>query len=354
MYEHISIDDLLQKFWTEVWKCIITVILSVSLAIALSSICEKYLNTGRVARDLEWILCFILKPSWSWIKDVLKRTGKQTVQCLDELWLVKGTSKNEVSKDADIGDWSDLKNTDDNWSMCIDTPSETERSCTSNTTSRSTDTVPGDRKKSRRAGASNAIDTAFNPKETGSYIDASNQTAAPQNRPKRHVRQETNPGTPKKNRITAKSTLKPSMTTQQPEFSKPKTSHHTSKRTKEKTPQNHTIRDSHLFGRDRPFSVCEGPPMPILSSKGIVEYQPAEIVILEVRKGINFKKKLIVRMYRTSPFTHLKSVLRSDEMGDDTHDLAIRNEEGYYLVFDNDTPLSVSLFSVQKQRLQDR
>ncbi|KAH0145151.1 hypothetical protein KCU67_g12756, partial [Aureobasidium melanogenum] len=290
---------------------------------------------------LEWILCFILKPSWSWTKDMLKRVGKQTVEWLDELWIVEGTSKHEVLADAKADGWADLEDTDDNWSMCVDTPSETG----SNATSRSTNTVPTDRKKSRRVSFSDTVDTASNQEAVASYVKALNQLLVPQDRSKRHgEQQQAEPGVPTKRRSTADLCEPSSTTTQQPESSKPKTSKHNGKQASKQPVQNNTVEDLHMSSSQKTLSNHKQSPKPKSSSKQRVEHQPAEIIIVEVRKGTTFEEKLVVRMYRTSSFSSLKCALNSDELGDDTHGLAIKDDEGgYYPVFDNDTPISVNL-----------
>lgn len=156
----------------------ITMIGLIWVVIPLCNICAKHLNTGRAAHNLEWMMSSIFKPSWSWTKDMLKRAGKQTVEWLDELWIVEGTFKHEVLAVAKADRWADLEDTDDNWSMCVDTPSETE----SNATSRSTNTVPTDRKKSRRVSFSDTVDTASNQEAVASYAKALNQLPVPQDR----------------------------------------------------------------------------------------------------------------------------------------------------------------------------
>ncbi|KAG9741491.1 hypothetical protein KCU73_g8915, partial [Aureobasidium melanogenum] len=265
---------------------------------SLSNICARYREAGRAARDLEWILCFILKPSWSWTKDMLKRAGKQTVEWLDELWIIKGKSNNEASKDAKADDWADVEDTDDNWSMRVDTPSETEGSCISNATSTSSNTVPTDWKTSRRVGVSDAVDTALN---TERRLLISMLVFS-------HLHLKIN----RDDTYNNKSSLE-----------RPRSIGERSKEAR----LNH-----------------EQPSKPILSLKQRAKHQPAKIIIVEVRKEIAFKEKLIVRMYRTSSFSSLKAALNSDEPGDDTHGLAIKDDEGgYYPVFDNDTPISVGL-----------
>lgn len=53
---------------------------------------------------------------------------------------------------------------------------------------------------------------------------------------------------------------------------------------------------------------------------------------------------MLVRMYKTTPFVHLKDELRDKD--DTVSELAIKDSEGKFPVFDNDTPLSVSFPSV--------
>jgi hypothetical protein len=313
------------------------------VVVSLFNICARYLEAGRAARNLEWILCFVLKPSWSWTKDMLKRAGKQTVEWLDELWIIKGKSNNEASKDAKADDWADVEDTDDNWSMRVDTPSETEGSCISNATSTSSNTVPTDWKTSKRVGVSDAVDTALNPGETAPYIDASIQPPAPQDRSGRYVQQQVKPGASTKHRRTVDLRDASNITTRQLDPSKPESSNQTSKQTLQRPLQEHNLETLHTSSSKKARLNHEQPSQPILSLKQKAEHQPAKIIIVEVRKGIAFKEKLIVRMYRTSSFSSLKAALNSDELGDDTHGLAIKDDEGgYYPVFDNDTPISVS------------
>ncbi|KAG9741974.1 hypothetical protein KCU73_g8782, partial [Aureobasidium melanogenum] len=266
----------------------------------------SYLNTGRAAHDLEWMMSSILKPSWSWTEDMLKRAGKQTVEWLDELWIVEGTSKHEVSADAKADGWADLEDTDDNWSMCVDTPSETE----SNATSRLTNTVPTDRKKSRRVSLSDTVDTTANQEAVASYAKALNQLLVPQDRSKRYVQQQAKPGVSTKHRRTVDLRDPSNITTQQLEPSKPESLNQTSKHTLQQPLQEHTLETWNTPSSKKARLNHKQLPMPTSSSsKQRAEHQPAGIIVVE-----------------------------------DTHDLAIIDDDGdFYPVFDNDTPSSVGL-----------
>ncbi|KAH0164122.1 hypothetical protein KCU67_g5285, partial [Aureobasidium melanogenum] len=130
------------------------------------------------------------------------------------------------------------------------------------------------------------------------------------------------------------------------ERSKPESLNQTRKQTLQQPLQEHTLETCNTPSSKKARSNHKQVPKPTSSSssKQRAEHQPAKIIIVEVRKGIAFKEKLIVRMYRTSSFSSLKAALNSDKLGDDTHGLAIKDDEGgYYPVFDNDTPISVGL-----------
>jgi hypothetical protein len=67
---------------------------------------------------------------------------------------------------------------------------------------------------------------------------------------------------------------------------------------------------------------------------------PLGIIILQVKKGAEFRESMVVLMYKTTPFVQLKDKLRKKD--EDDSELVVKGSGGDYPVFDNETPLSVS------------
>jgi hypothetical protein len=69
-------------------------------------------------------------------------------------------------------------------------------------------------------------------------------------------------------------------------------------------------------------------------------HQPLDIIVLEIKKGVDFRERMLVRMYRTTPFIQLKNKLRNKDEKDG--ELVVRTPKRDFPVFDNETPSSVS------------
>jgi hypothetical protein len=67
---------------------------------------------------------------------------------------------------------------------------------------------------------------------------------------------------------------------------------------------------------------------------------PFGMIILQVKKGTDFRENMVVLMYKTTPFVQLKDKLRKKD--EDDSELVLKTPRGNFPVFDNETPSSVS------------
>jgi hypothetical protein len=106
------------------------------------------------------------------------------------------------------------------------------------------------------------------------------------------------------------------------------------------------IRDSPVAYKDMLESRPADPdPDPSILTSWVAlkpEHQPTDMIVLqlEIREGIEFQEKIMVRMHKTTPFVQLKDKLR--KKNDNESELVADDPRGCYPVFDHETPLSVS------------
>jgi hypothetical protein len=67
---------------------------------------------------------------------------------------------------------------------------------------------------------------------------------------------------------------------------------------------------------------------------------PLDMIILQVKKGVDSRESMLVLMYKTTPFVQLKDKLR--KKNEDDSELVVRRPKGHFPLFDNETPGSVS------------
>ncbi|KAH0335932.1 hypothetical protein KCU81_g8826, partial [Aureobasidium melanogenum] len=83
-------------------------------------------------------------------------------------------------------------------------------------------------------------------------------------------------------------------------------------------------------------------PMPTSYMYEKAKQQPADVIVLYIVTGIEHEERMLVRMYKTTPFVFLKNELRDKD--DIVSELAIKDPDGgEFPVFDYDTPLSIGL-----------
>jgi hypothetical protein len=69
-------------------------------------------------------------------------------------------------------------------------------------------------------------------------------------------------------------------------------------------------------------------------------HKPLDIIVLQIKKGVDFRESMLVRMYKRTPFIQLKDKLRDKD--EKNNELVVRTLKRDFPVFDNETPSSVS------------
>jgi hypothetical protein len=241
----------------------------------------------------------------------------------------------EASCLEDVEDADDMDDWDDSWSLDLDTPFETENS-QSDGTSDSTGSTSTSSAKSGTAGAREMTDASSKPEDAASYLDSFVLLPSAQDQQERLPIPQLRPECYMINDPTAESPEPKNKTTQLPELYI---------QTREQILKS-VIRDNPVAYKDmlesRPADPSSDPS--ILTSWVALkpEHQPTDMIVLqiEIRKGINFQEKIIVRMHKTTPFVQLKDKLRKKD--DKDSELVVGDPRGCYPVFDHETTLSVS------------
>jgi hypothetical protein len=234
-------------------------------------------------------------------------SGSESRRSNDEI-LTEANVEEMEDRDQMLTDEDYMDNTDDTWSSNLDTPSASEtESSHSNDTSDSTNNVRTGRAAIQDTSVREATRAGY--ETAASYLDSFILPPAVQD--------------PQK---------KPSNL---PNFSTTKLPTTEPFQTSEQTP----------FGKHmstRPGHKWVYPHQPTLTSYVAekAEHQPLDMIVLQVMLGTDYQEKILVRMYKTTPFVQLKDKLRKK----DEHDtgLVVKGPRGDFPVFDYETPFSVS------------
>jgi hypothetical protein len=216
--------------------------------------------------------------------------------------------KDEESTDAD-----DTVDTDDPRSSGLNTPSETESSHSSGPYTPTNNVHTGGAAISE-ASVREATRTGFRPELAASYLNAFILPPAVKD--------------PRKKFSSLQDVL---------DWSSPNPPTTTPVQTREQIPceENMTTYSGMLSDR------WENRDQPRLTSYVVkAAHQPLDIIVLEIKKGVDFRERMLVRMYRTTPFIQLKNKLRNKDEKDG--ELVVRTPKRDFPVFDNETPSSVS------------
>lgn len=242
--------------------------------------------------------------------------------------------------DEDTSDWEDtedMSDSSDTRSFDLDTLSETGRTDLSSIPN-STDSISVDLTEYNRAGASDAIDTATIVDDAASSVDISAQHFAQQKTPRWHkgVKLYAPPLERRDQDAKAPKIASTMIQRTEPPRSNPENPVETLAVKLKQPPK----RESPYTRILREQMANRNESMPTNHMWEKARQQPADVIILYVVKGFEYEERMLVRMYKTTPFVHLKNELR--EKDDMISELAIKGSEGDFPVFDNDTPLSVS------------
>ncbi|KAH0159153.1 hypothetical protein KCU67_g7246, partial [Aureobasidium melanogenum] len=286
-----------------------------------------------------WYLVALYTPFRLWTFEKLGLMGKPMdpePQTFDEFRMILGLeSKGKL--DENTSDWEAIEDTSNSFeTFGIDTPSETDKSDSSSIPV-STDYVSVDWTEYSRASARDAIDTASFSDGAASSLDTSVQHFARQDTPGSHTESQRCPAFARRNQ-TAKSTDPASTIIQQPEPPKstPENPIETLAMRLKQPLKSGPLKDSHK-PRSKMASGYQSMSTSYMFEKA--KQQPADVIVLYIVKGIEYEERMLVRMYKTTPFVLLKNELRDKD--DTVSELAIKNPEGgEFPVFDNDTPLS--------------
>ncbi|KAG9741490.1 hypothetical protein KCU73_g8916, partial [Aureobasidium melanogenum] len=259
-------------------------------------------------------------------------------QTFDEFRMILGLeSKGKL--DESTSDWEAIEDTSNSFeTFGIDTPSETGKSDSSSIPV-STDSLSVGWTEYSRASARDAIDTASFSDGAASSLDTSVQPLARQNTSDSQTQSQRYPASARRGQ-TANSTDTSATIVQQPDPPKsPLENPIETLAMKLKQPRkSNPFKDSHK-PRSKIASGHQSIPTSYMFEKA--KQQPADVIVLYIVKGIEYEERMLVRMYKTTPFVLLKNELRDKD--DIVSQLAIKDPEGgEFPVFDNDTPLSVS------------
>ncbi|KAG9838157.1 hypothetical protein KCU98_g10318, partial [Aureobasidium melanogenum] len=293
---------------------------------------------------MSWYLFVFSDSCRTWISEKLGFMGKPMdpePQTFEEFRTMLGMNPRGISED-DTNDWEDIEATSNSFeTFGIDTPSGTGRS-DSSSIAISTDSISLDWTDYSRASARDAIDTASISDGAASFLDTSVQPFTRQDTPGSHTKLQPYPAFARRGE-TAKPTDTTATTIQQPEppKSNPENPIETLAMRLKQPLKSNPLNDSHM-PRSEMASGHQSMPTSYMFEKA--KQQPADVIVLYIVKGIEYEERMLVRMYKTTPFVHLKDELRKKD--DTVSELAIRDVEGEFPVFDYDTPLSVSFSSI--------
>ncbi|KAH0372363.1 hypothetical protein KCU65_g1194, partial [Aureobasidium melanogenum] len=253
---------------------------------------------------------------------------------LEELRRMLGYRLNGRSND-NASDWEDIEDTNtSSETFGMDTPSETGRSDSSSisisTDSISTDSISTDSDTSSTSDATiSSLGSAIRPfpQKTPRYYKS------PRARFEAAIRR----------RQTAKATNTAATIIQLPEPPKLKDQNPIEALAMKlkQPPREHLPERSHISRSKIPSRHQSGPTNYMWEK---AKQQPADVIVLYIVKSIEDEERMLVRMNKTTPFILLKNELRNKD--DTTSELAIKDLEGDFPVFDYDTPLSVSFLLV--------
>jgi hypothetical protein len=217
------------------------------------------------------------------------------------------------SKDEEPTGVDDVIDTDDSWSSGLNTPSETESSHSSDPYT-STNKVHTGGAAILEASVREATRAGLRPQAAASYLNAFILPPAVKDPPKKF------------------SSLQDVL-----DWSSPNPPTTTPVQTREQIPceENMTTYSGMLS------NIWENRHRPRLTSYVVkAAHQPHDIIVLEIKKGVDFQECMLVRMYRTTPFIQLKNKLRNKDEKDG--ELVVRSSKRDFPVFDYETPSSVS------------
>lgn len=237
-----------------------------------------------------------------------RELGEELLTQADAIRWKETDDTDKESTDAD-----DMDDTDDTWSSGLNTPSETESSHSSGP-STLTNNVHTGRAEILEANVREATRGGFKPEEAASYLNAFILPPAVQNPQKRFSNLQDVRDWP----ITNPPTTEPIRTSKQIPY-----------------------RENMTMYSGIPSNRWENQRQPRLTSHVLkAAHQPLDIIVLQIKKGVDFRESMLVRMYKTTPFIQLKDKLRNKD--EKNNELVVRTLKRDFPVFDNETPSSVS------------
>lgn len=283
-----------------------------------------------------WCLAAVYIVSRVWTFETLNEPRGPEPQTFEEFCAMLGYKPKGVSYE-NTSDWEDIGDTSNSSeAFGIDTPSETGKSI-------STDSISVDWTDYSRASASDKIDTASTSDDTTSSLGSAIHPFPQQKTPRYYKGARAWSEQVARRRQTAKPTDTAVTIIKQSEPPKSKDQNPIEALAiKLKQPPKENLPERSNIPRSKMGRGNQSPPTSYLYEKA--KQQPADVIVLNVVKGIGDEERMLVRMYKTTPFVFLKNELRDKD--DMISELAIKDPDGgVFPVFDYDTPLSVISFS---------